>query len=110
MAACPRCGADTPAAARVWPRCGSTLVDAAEVVARDRAPAQAFVRGAAVNVAKRLEGAAAAGEVVIGVVTQRLVRDAALVEPVENLELKGKAEPISVWRLLAVVKGAPAFT
>ena len=31
MAACPRCGADTPAEARFCPSCGSTLVAAAEV-------------------------------------------------------------------------------
>jgi len=87
-----------------------TGVNTGEVVAGDPSTAQAFVSGDAVNVAKRLEGAAAPGEILIGAETQRLVRDAALVEPVENLELKGKAEPISVWRLLAVVKGAPAFT
>src|SRR5262249_55389126 len=30
-------------------------------------------------------------------------------EPVDNLVLKGKTEPVPAWRLLAVVKGAPAF-
>jgi class 3 adenylate cyclase/tetratricopeptide (TPR) repeat protein len=86
-----------------------TGVNTGEVVAGDPSARQAFVTGDAVNVAKRLEGAAAPGEILIGVETQRLVRDAAMVEPVEDLVLKGKSEPVSAWRLLAVVKGAPAF-
>ena len=86
-----------------------TGVNTGEVVAGDPSTAQAFVSGDAVNVAKRLEAAAAPGEILIGAETQRLVRDAALVEPVEDLALKGKAEPISAWRLVAVLQGAPAF-
>ena len=79
------------------------------MVAGDPSGGQRLVTGDAVNVAERLEAAARAGEILIGVETQRLVRDAALVEPVEDLVLKGKAEPVSAWRLLAVVKGAPAY-
>jgi class 3 adenylate cyclase/tetratricopeptide (TPR) repeat protein len=86
-----------------------TGVNTGEVVAGDPSAAQAFVSGDAVNVAKRLEAAAAPGEILIGTETQRLVRDAALVEPVEDLALKGKVEPISAWRLVAVLQGAPAF-
>jgi class 3 adenylate cyclase/tetratricopeptide (TPR) repeat protein len=86
-----------------------TGVNTGEVVAGDPSAAQAFVSGDAVNVAKRLEAAAAPGEILIGTETQRLVRDAALVEPVEDLALKGKTEPISAWRLVAVLQGAPAF-
>jgi class 3 adenylate cyclase len=86
-----------------------TGVNTGEVVAGDPSAGQAFVTGDAVNVAKRLEGAAAAGEILIGVETQRLVRDAALVEPVDDLALKGKSEPVPAWRLLAVVRGAPAI-
>ena len=47
--------------------------------------------GDAVNVAARLEQAAEPGEILIGEATYRLVRDAVDVEPVEPLELKGKA-------------------
>jgi class 3 adenylate cyclase len=50
--------------------------------------------GDAVNVAARLEQAAQPGEVLIGQPTLALVRDAAEVEPVDPLELKGKAEPV----------------
>jgi class 3 adenylate cyclase len=62
--------------------------------------------GDAVNVAARLEQAAAPGEVLIGAATLALVSDAVDVEPVEPLELKGKAEPVAAYRLLGV-RGAP---
>src|SRR5439155_16141809 len=62
--------------------------------------------GDAVNVAARLEQAAQRGEVLIGEPTLALVRDAAEVEPVEPLELKGKAEPVPAYRLLRIL-GAP---
>jgi class 3 adenylate cyclase len=58
--------------------------------------------GDAVNVAARLEHAAAPGEVLLGEDTLRLTRDAVDVEPVEPLSLKGKAAPVSAYRLLAV--------
>ena len=58
--------------------------------------------GDAVNVAARLEQAAQPGEVLIGQPTLELVRDIAEVEPVEPLELKGKAEPVPAYRLLRV--------
>src|SRR5579863_9604121 len=47
--------------------------------------------GDAVNVAARLEQAAAPGEIVLGPETFRLVRDAVEVEPLEALPLKGKS-------------------
>src|SRR5713226_3853437 len=49
--------------------------------------------GDAVNVAARLEQAAAPGEVLLGEPTLALVRDAVEIEPVEPLSLKGKTEP-----------------
>ncbi|HEX9350192.1 MAG TPA: adenylate/guanylate cyclase domain-containing protein [Gaiellaceae bacterium] len=58
--------------------------------------------GDAVNVAARLEQAAQPGEVLLGEPTLALVRDAAEVEPVEPLALKGKAEPVPAYRLLGV--------
>ena len=58
--------------------------------------------GDAVNVAARLEQAAQPGEVLIGQPTLALVRDAAEVEPLEPLHLKGKAEPVAAYRLLSV--------
>jgi class 3 adenylate cyclase/tetratricopeptide (TPR) repeat protein len=58
--------------------------------------------GDAVNVAARLEQAAQPGEVLIGQPTLALVRDAAEVDPIDPLELKGKAEPVPAFRLLRV--------
>jgi class 3 adenylate cyclase/tetratricopeptide (TPR) repeat protein len=58
--------------------------------------------GDAVNVAARLEQAAEAGEVLIGQPTLALVRGAAVIEPIEPLQLKGKAEPVPAYRLLSV--------
>jgi class 3 adenylate cyclase len=66
--------------------------------------------GDAVNVAARLEQAAAPGEIVIGEETLRLVRDAVQVEPLEPLELKGKSEPAPAFRLLSVDPAAEGFT
>jgi class 3 adenylate cyclase/tetratricopeptide (TPR) repeat protein len=61
-----------------------------------------LVTGDAVNVAARLEQAAAAGEVLIGSLTYTLLGGAAEAEPVEPLALKGKAQPVPAYRLLRV--------
>jgi class 3 adenylate cyclase/tetratricopeptide (TPR) repeat protein len=58
--------------------------------------------GDAVNVAARLEQAARPGEVLIGAETLGLVQAAAEVAEERRLELKGKAEPVPAWPLLAV--------
>jgi class 3 adenylate cyclase/tetratricopeptide (TPR) repeat protein len=70
---------------------------------------ETLVTGDAVNVAARLEQAAAAGETLIGGETLRLVRDAVETESTEAFELKGKAEPIEAHRVLAVDPDAPSF-
>jgi class 3 adenylate cyclase/tetratricopeptide (TPR) repeat protein len=61
--------------------------------------------GDAVNVAARLEQAAQPGEVLAGEATLALVRASVEAEPVEPLEVKGKAEPVSAFRLLDVREG-----
>jgi class 3 adenylate cyclase/tetratricopeptide (TPR) repeat protein len=86
-----------------------TGLNTGEVVAGDPSQGQAFATGDAVATAQRLEAAARAGEILIGETTYRLVANAVLVEPVEPLELKGKAQPVPAWRLLGVVEGAPPF-
>jgi class 3 adenylate cyclase len=58
--------------------------------------------GDAVNVAARLEQAAQPGEVLVGQPTLALVEEAVEVESVEPLVLKGKAEPVTAYRLLRV--------
>ena len=64
--------------------------------------AERLVTGDPVNVAARLEQAAAPGDVLIGETTLALVADAVDVDPVEPLQLKGKAEPVPAYRLLRV--------
>jgi class 3 adenylate cyclase len=79
-----------------------TGISSGEVVAGDPAGGQALVTGDAVNVAARLEQAAAPGEILIADATRRLVATAVVADPVEPLELKGKPEPVPAWRLAEV--------
>jgi class 3 adenylate cyclase/tetratricopeptide (TPR) repeat protein len=79
-----------------------TGVNTGEVVSGDPTAGQRLVTGDAVNVAARLEQAAGAQEVLLGDLTYRLVQDYVDVEPVEPLELKGKAEPVPAYRLVSV--------
>ncbi|MGH2635082.1 MAG: adenylate/guanylate cyclase domain-containing protein [Actinomycetota bacterium] len=77
-------------------------VNTGEVVAGDPGAGQRLVTGDAVNVAARLEQAAAPGEVLLGASTYGLVKDAVEVEPVTPLDLKGKSEPVPAYRLTIV--------
>ena len=82
-------------------------VNTGEVVAGE---GETMVTGDAVNVAARLEQAAPPGEVLIGRETRGLVRDAVEAEPLDPLEVKGKAAPIEAYRLVSVRQGAEAIT
>jgi class 3 adenylate cyclase/tetratricopeptide (TPR) repeat protein len=59
--------------------------------------------GDAVNVAARLQQAAAPDEVLIGLTTLELLRSAVVVEAVDPLELKGKSQPVPAFRVLSVL-------
>jgi len=59
------------------------------------------VLGDAVILAQRLESAAPAGETYVGRSTYLLTRDRFDFEPVGELTLKGKADPVETWRLVA---------
>jgi class 3 adenylate cyclase/tetratricopeptide (TPR) repeat protein len=61
--------------------------------------------GDAVNVAARLEQAAAPGEILLGPETRRLLRGRVATEELEPLALKGKAEGVTAHRLLSVEAG-----
>jgi len=84
-------------------------VNTGEVVAGDPADGHTLVTGDTVNVAARLEQAAAPGEILIGEATRRLVHYAVRVEPIGPLSLKGKEDGVLSWRLLEVFADAPAF-
>ncbi|MDQ2982628.1 MAG: AAA family ATPase [Actinomycetota bacterium] len=86
-----------------------TGVNTGEVVSGDPSSGQRLVTGDAVNVAARLEQAAAPGEVLVGETAYRLVRDAVEAEPVEPLEAKGKTDPLGAHRLTRVIEGAAPF-
>src|SRR5262245_3692884 len=64
--------------------------------------AERLVTGDAVNVAARLEAAAPVGHVLIGEATRVQLGEAAAVEPVAPLQLKGKSELVSAFRLVGV--------
>jgi len=62
-----------------------------------------LVTGDAVNVAARLEQAAQPGEVLVAVETAAVAGTAVMLEQLEPLELKGKADPVTVYRLVSIV-------
>jgi len=78
-------------------------VNTGEVIATgDAASTQRLVTGDTVNTAARLEQAAAGGEIVLGELTYRLSGGEIEVEALPPLALKGKAEPVPAYRLVAV--------
>ena len=85
-----------------------TGVNSGEVVAGDASAGQALVTGDPVNVAARLQQAAAPGETLIGDATRRLVGEERRGGAVEPLTVRGKAEPLTAWRLVRhAASGAP---
>jgi tetratricopeptide (TPR) repeat protein len=74
------------------------------------ARAQNFVAGDAANTAARLQQNARAGEVLLGQSTYKLVRDGVLVDVLEPIPMKGKAEPVPVFALTGVRDDAEALT
>ena len=67
-----------------------------------------IVVGDVMNTAARLEQAARAGEVLMGEQTQQLVRHTVQLESVQEIELKGKAQPVRAWRLVAAERASDA--
>ncbi|MDP9273383.1 MAG: AAA family ATPase [Chloroflexota bacterium] len=84
-----------------------TGINTGEVVAGDATVGQTLATGDVVNTAARLEQAAQAGQILIGPETQRLVRNAVVLEEAPPMELKGKAAPVAAWRVTSVdpIKG-----
>jgi class 3 adenylate cyclase/tetratricopeptide (TPR) repeat protein len=74
-------------------------VNTGDVLARDPTQRESLVVGDAVNVAARLEQAAAPGEVLVGEDTWELVSHAVRGERVAPVAAKGKREPLIAWRL-----------
>ncbi len=87
-----------------------TGVNTGAVVTADAPEGQRLATGDAVNVAARLEQAAAPGEILIGEPTRFLCRDALEVEAVQPVRAKGKSEPVTAWRLHRVIEGVQAVS
>jgi len=79
-----------------------TGVNTGEVLQSDVATGQRFALGLPVNVAARLEQAAAPGEILIGKTTLDLTRHAIRTEPAEPLTLPGTGHPVSAYRLVSL--------
>jgi class 3 adenylate cyclase/tetratricopeptide (TPR) repeat protein len=69
------------------------------------AEGQGMVAGDLVNTASRIQSVAAPGTVLVGEATRRASEAAIAYEPAGSHELKGKAEPLPLWRALRVVAG-----
>jgi class 3 adenylate cyclase/tetratricopeptide (TPR) repeat protein len=82
-------------------------INTGNVLVRDAGTLEEELTGTPVNLAKRFEEAAGAGEILLGEETYRLVADAVKAEPAGPLEVKGAAEPQNVWRLLEVLPDRP---
>ena len=70
---------------------------------------QSLVTGDVVNTAKRLEAAAGADEILVGAETRALVASAATLEPLPDIDAKGKRDAVPAWRVVAVDVDAPGI-
>ncbi|HET9417410.1 MAG TPA: adenylate/guanylate cyclase domain-containing protein, partial [Candidatus Limnocylindria bacterium] len=84
-------------------------VNTGEVVGGPGGPQEGeySVSGDAVNVAARLQQGAQPGEILVGGVTRRLAYEAFDFSPREPMFLKGRAEPVEVWRLQGALPERP---
>jgi predicted ATPase/class 3 adenylate cyclase len=69
------------------------------------AEGEGMVAGDLVNTASRIQAAAEPAGVLVGEVTRRASEQAIVYEEAGDHELKGKAEPVALWRALRVVSG-----
>src|SRR5438445_13885493 len=69
------------------------------------APGEGMVAGDLVNTASRVQSAAQPGAVYVGEATRRATEAAVVYQESGLHELKGKAEPVALWRAMRVVAG-----
>jgi class 3 adenylate cyclase len=77
-------------------------VHTGEVVAKG----ESEIIGDPVNVAARLQQEAREGDVLVGESTQRLVNELVTLAPFGTFALKGRAEPVTAWRVVSLEKPA----
>jgi tetratricopeptide (TPR) repeat protein len=90
-------------------RIGVNTGEAVVSLAAAQLEGESIVVGDVVNTASRLESIAPAGGVVVGEVTYRTTRDLFDYEPLDAVALKGKAEPLTVWRAGAARRSLRAY-
>ncbi len=83
--------------------------EAGEVVATPTEARQRLVAGEAVGIASRLEQAAGSHEILVGELAGRLIDHAAVLDPLGELDIKGRRQPVRAYRLLELTPVAPAF-
>ena len=86
-----------------------TGVNTGEVIVGGGAADQKLATGDAVNVAARLEQAAAPGEVLLGEATHSAVAHAVVAEQAPPIAAKGKSEALVAYRLVGLRPDVPAF-
>jgi DNA-binding SARP family transcriptional activator/tetratricopeptide (TPR) repeat protein len=86
-----------------------TGIETGEVVTTPTDARQRFVTGEAVGIAAKLEQAAGAEEIVVGELAGRLIDHAAVLEPLGEIAIKGKREPVQAYRLVELGPVTPAF-
>jgi class 3 adenylate cyclase/tetratricopeptide (TPR) repeat protein len=82
-------------------RIGVNTGEAVVTLGARPAEGEAFVAGDVVNTAARLQQAAPTNGVVVGEVTYRATKDVIEYEESEPVRVKGKAEPVTLWRARA---------
>lgn len=75
-------------------------INTGEVMAGNPVRSETYVSGGPVNIAARLQQAAAPGETLIGAETRRLVHAAATLEQLPALTVKGADQPVTAWRVV----------
>jgi DNA-binding SARP family transcriptional activator len=84
-------------------------IETGEVVATPTDARQRLVTGEAVGIAAKLQQSAATDEIVVGELAGRLIDHVAALEPLGELAIKGKREPVRAYRLVELSPVAPAF-
>jgi class 3 adenylate cyclase/tetratricopeptide (TPR) repeat protein len=78
-------------------------VNTGRVLVNDAGTMEEELVGGAVNLAKRFEGAAGPGGILLGEETYRLVAHAVRAEPAKALAVDGFPEPQDTWRLIEIL-------
>jgi len=84
-------------------------IETGEVLASQSAARQRLITGEVVGITARLEQSAGTDEIVVGERAGRLIDHAAQLEPLGELAIKGKREPVRAYRLIEMADAAPAF-